>query len=37
MTLQSGTIYAEYVFTSFIMLNVYMIGSTSVYSQWNVR
>jgi hypothetical protein len=37
MILQQGTTYAEYTLALFIMLNVYMTGSTSVYDQWNVK
>jgi len=37
MILQQGTTYAECTLVLFIMLNVYMTGSASVYSQWNVK
>jgi hypothetical protein len=37
MTLQQGTTYVDCTLSVFIMLNVYMISSTSVYNQWNVK
>jgi len=37
MILQQGTTYAECTLTLFIMLNVYMTISTSVYDKWNVK
>jgi hypothetical protein len=37
MILQQGTTYAECTHALFIMLNVYMTSSTSVYNQWNVK
>ena len=37
MTLQQSTNYAECTPTLFIMLNVHMVSSTSVYDQWNVK
>jgi hypothetical protein len=37
MTLQYGTTYAECTLALFIMLNVYITSSTSVYDQWSVK
>jgi hypothetical protein len=37
MTLQQGTTYGECTLALFIMLNIYITSSTSVYNQQNVK
>jgi len=37
MTSQQGITYAECTLNLFIMLNVYMTSSTTVYDEWNVK
>jgi hypothetical protein len=37
MVLQQGTTYAECKLALFIMINIYMTSSISVYDQWNVK
>ena len=37
MILHQGTTYAECTLALFVVLNVYMTGSASVYGQWNVK